>query len=106
MAKYIVEIRNPADDSDRRLIEWSTVSDAPETPAMTREEFSDYYEREYGRRGMLGLPGRLARVDERGTSQYGADDWLDTITVNRSGPNETQATPAEIWHMCMGWRDD
>jgi hypothetical protein len=99
MPKFIVEIRNPDNDSDRRLVEWSTVVDAPVTYGMAEPEFMEYYRTEYGDSGMCGLDARMSRVRKTGTSSYGDRSWTDTIAANRAGPNETHADAAMLWRM-------
>jgi len=105
MGRFIVEIRNPEDDADRRLLEWSTVVDAPVTYGMREDEFTDYYQAEYGNEGMRELPARMARVREKGTSAYDDESWEDTALVcNRAGPDETQVDAAMLWKLCVADR--
>jgi hypothetical protein len=98
MGRFIVEIRNPEDDADRRLLEWSTIVDAPVTYGMDEAEFTTYYRSEYGNDGMREFPSRMARVREKGTSAYDDDSWESTALVcNRAGPDETRADAAMLW---------
>jgi hypothetical protein len=101
MPRYIVEIRNPENDSDRRLLEWSTVSDAPNTHGMTPSGFVNWYVAEYGASSRRELVARLQRVAAAGTSEGGAKDWTDTVTVNRAGPRESRLPTAKLWAMCV-----
>ena len=100
MGRFIVEIRNPEDDADRRLLEWSTVVDAPVTYGMREDEFRTYYRNEYGNDGMRQLDDRMTRVREKGTSAHDDESWEDTALVcNRAGPDETQADAAMLWKL-------
>lgn len=89
MGRFIVKL-------DDWYLEWSTVSDAPVTRGMSREDFDAHYRERYGSEGMRELPARMERVDEKGTSSFMYDDAKGTIEYNRAGPNETTATRAEI----------
>jgi hypothetical protein len=64
--------------------------DSPVTFGMTRKEFEQYFQEEYGRSSMDELQGRMVRVDARGTSSHHDDDECvdDTIWLNRAGPKE------------------
>ena len=97
MGRFIVEIRNPNDDADRRLLVWSTFGDAPITYGMSSAAFAEYTRIEDGEQGLRELPERMARVREKGTSSHVHASWLDVIECNRAGPNETDLSPAEIW---------
>jgi hypothetical protein len=99
MPRFIVEIRNPDDESDRRLLEWSTVVDAPVTYGMTEAQFRASYREEYGSRGMLGLDARLERVRQHGTSCVEPCTVEYLTAGNRAGPNETCADAALIWRL-------
>ena len=90
MGKYIIKLGD-------YYLEWSTVVDAPVTYGMTLDEFKGYYEWEYGQQGMYTLPGRLERVEEKGTSCYDDSDVDATIIGNRAGPDETELTKDEIY---------
>lgn len=75
--------------------EWSEIVDAPVTKGMSLEKFREYYNAEYGRKGMEQLPERLARVEEKGCSHL--FETLDEfISVNRAGDNEECLTKEEL----------
>lgn len=68
-------------------IEWSTITDAPVTFGMTREEFEAHYREQNGAQGMKELPARLARVDATGTSSMLPEHQSadDVMWLNRAG---------------------
>jgi hypothetical protein len=96
MSRVIVEIRNPADDADRRLMMWCTIVDAPITFGMDRETFGAWY-REWDVGGGEDLGVRLARVDVAGTSAAWAHDWREVVGGNRAGPDESLISVSDIW---------
>jgi hypothetical protein len=77
-------------------LEWSTISDAPTTRAMTLDEFWRYYSDQYGVVGLQGLPSRMVRVEAKGTSDVDDDSVDDTIDCNRAGAGETELTRAQL----------
>ncbi len=95
MSRVIVEIRNPEDDSDRRLMMWCTIVDAPATFGMTRAQFAAWYQDDTEL--SEDLAGRMARVDAWGTSARGAYSWLDIAGANRAGANEACLDAAGLW---------
>ena len=95
MGRFIIKLHDEGTDY---YLEWSTVVDAPVTYGLTRQEFEEYYRKQYGQVGMDGLADRMTRVDRVGTSSClswhkSADDHL---SGNRAGPDETEATRDEI----------
>ena len=64
-------------------------------PALTRVELEKWYRDEYGKSGMLGLPERIKRATDTGTSAMGGtiDGHIDS---NRCGPREGKITKAEF----------
>ena len=90
MPNYIIKIRD-------HYLEWSTVSDAPETFGMTLTEFRDYYRDEYGRASMDSLDKRLSRVEQNGVSALNYKSVADLIRTNRAGPSESTLTIDEIY---------
>ena len=52
---------------------------------MTLDEFKEYYQNEYGRKGMDDLDERLARVLEKGTSARDDDSVKETVSWNHAG---------------------
>ncbi len=89
---------------ESRYLEWSTIVDAPVTWGMTIEEFREYYREEYGAIGMRGLPDRIVRVEEKGTSFRYDDQLIDTIAHNRAGANESTISHDEIWKIYVDER--
>jgi len=91
MPRYIVKLHD-------HYFEWSTIVDAPVTFGMTLDEFTEYYEAEYGHDGMRDLPERLARVEEYGTSGLCGQTPNDLISgYNRAGPDECYLTLNEVY---------
>lgn len=96
MGQYIVKLK------EHYLI-WSSTVDAPISEGMNLHDLKDWIREEYGRQGMEQLPARLARVEAKGTSSKGDDDALDTIWLNRAGPDEKPLTIVGIYrHYCLG----
>ena len=81
MPRYILKL-------DEWYFEWSTIVDAPVTYGMTLEDFKNHYRFEYGKQGMKGLPARLERVEESGTSAIPRQTADELITFNRAGDME------------------
>ena len=91
---------------DDHYLEWSTVVDAPVTFGMTLEEFTEYYQAEYGRSGMREFEDRMERVQEKGTSAFLYDSADDLIAHNRAGKNETCLSKEQIIdYYCRKIRD-
>lgn len=77
---------------------WSTVVDAPITHAMTQAQLERYVKRNYGQRGLDGLPAQLARIKAKGASWFDSEkDLAATLAGNRAGPDETYLTADEIY---------
>lgn len=94
MPRYICKVIDL--DKKEYYFEWSTVVDAPVTFGMSLEEFKEYYKERYGLEGLKGLPERLERVEEKGTSSR-VDESVQTLFEhNRAGPNESCFTFEEI----------
>lgn len=89
MSRAIVKIKD-------KYLEWSSIVDGPVTHTMTLEEFKDYYEREYGRRGMKRLTEDLKRVEKVGNStrRFKTDEL---IRGNRAGRGDEELTIDEIY---------
>jgi len=81
---------------DGLYFEWSTIVDAPRTYGMTLEEFTAYYQDEYGHSAMVDFDDRMLRVEAIGTSSRLHRDIADLIAWNRAGVAEGVATRAEI----------
>jgi len=106
MPKFIVKLEG-------YYFEYSTIVDAPVTFGMSLDEFKEYYQVEYGRQGMNGLPERLERVEAKGSSAIDREDATDTLSGNRAGPNESELTVEQIYQAyCLrqpildGWLPD
>ena len=93
MPRYIVKLQH---GNTPYYLEWSTIVDAPVTYGMSLEEFNEYYKDTYGTDGMHGLPERMARVEEKGTSAINDDSGHETISFNRAGKNETCLSVEQI----------
>ena len=95
MSTYIIKL--PCDGDDYYLL-WSSIVDAPVSYGMTLGEFLEEYKERYGTQGMEGLPERMKRVEESGTSdrisRAPVRKWIESY--NRAGENETQLTFDEI----------
>lgn len=76
--------------------EFSTVSDSPSSYVMTREEFKDWYAKEYGQVGLRELPERMARVDAKGTSCVDDSSAYDTVRQNRADHGEKHLSLKQI----------
>lgn len=96
MGQYIIKLK------EHYLI-WSSIVDAPLTYGMNLQELEELIQDEYGAQGMSNLPTRLERVEKKGTSSMQDDSAVDTIWLNRAGPNESTLTIEGIYrHYCLG----
>lgn len=102
MPKYILSHMH----GDVRLYhEFSTIVDAPVTPAMTFEEFRGYYREEYGRDSMDRLQERLNRAALRGSSRaIGRASFEEEICCNRAGAKESRLSMPEYIAMIESMR--
>lgn len=89
MGKYIIKL-------DDYYMEWTTISDAPATFGMSLDEFKEYYQEEYGNKGMEDLPKRLERIEKYGSSSIVPKSAEDVIFLNRAGYNEKTLSRSEI----------
>jgi hypothetical protein len=90
-----------------RYFEWSTVVDSPVTPAMSREEFAEYYKGEYGRRDFeADFEARVERAEKNGTSAMTPTSLKEMTTYNRAGPNERRISLKKILKMVEDWRNE
>ena len=88
MPNYIIKI-------EERYLEWSTISDAPNSWAMPLDLFKRWYAVEHGLEAMPRLEARIKRVNYDGCSAY--DYSLeDILRHNRAGPDETHLPAREI----------
>lgn len=93
MANYIVKI--PHNGKDYYLI-WDTNVDAPAIYGCSLRALKDYYQQEYGEKGLHDLSERLIRVEEKGVSSHIHDSFDELIICNRAGENEEELTKQEI----------
>lgn len=70
---------------DGFFFEWSTIVDAPVSPAMTKSEFNAYWLHRHGSQGMSELEDRLARAEATGSSSFRAMSVRDCVRGNRAG---------------------
>ena len=81
---------------DGRFLQWSTVTDAPDTFGMPRAEFEAWYREEYGRRGSVDLAVRLERAVNFGTSDPFGGDLAGLASGNRAGPDEVELSLEDV----------
>lgn len=81
---------------DNLYFEWSTVVDAPISPAMTLAEFLAYYEQQYGVNQLANLPNRLKRANEFGCSAIPPMTIQECVIANRAGSREKALTFDEL----------
>jgi hypothetical protein len=95
MPSYIIKLGG-------KYLEWSTISDAPNTYGMDLDEFKDWYIKRELQNIESDLKARLRRVEKYGTSLNDTNkqlcmDFLDVlISENRCGPNEEPLTKSQI----------
>jgi hypothetical protein len=76
---------------------WSSVADAPTTNLMTLPELKEHILQTEGYEGLSGLPRRLNRVEQRGTSSLTGGTLKSLLAHNRAGPDESRlATEAQF----------
>ncbi len=94
MPRYIVKL---TDENVDYYMEWSTIVDAPITFGMSLEEFKEYYQEEYGRRGMEDeFENRMKRVEKKGTSSIIDSSVEAVISCNLAGDEGECLTRQEI----------
>ena len=71
-----------------KYCEWSTVVDAPVTYLMSKDDFTTFYQEEYGLAGLRDLPARMERVEIQGTSSFLGMTAQDLLVSNRAGEEE------------------
>lgn len=91
---------------DGMFFEWTTMSDAPVTYGLSREEFEAYYRDEYGRSGMEGLPRRIERAIQFGTSCYLGTTFDDLVRTNHAGPKGKRLSRDELIAFLKNRADD
>ncbi len=96
MPTYIVKVIHP-DDGRELFAEWSTIVDAPVSLFMELEEFKSHYLTLYGTEGMHGLPRRLERVYQTGSSaRHIEESGYELLSCNRAGENEREMGVSEL----------
>lgn len=87
MPTYIIKHTLPTGED--RYLAWSTIVDAPVTYGVTLQELRDYWQGEYGRRGLADLDRRLANG--------GDPETLARVQpTNRAGVDETRLSIEQI----------
>lgn len=90
MSRYILKVED-------QYLEWETMVDAPTTFGMSLEEFTKYYQEEYGRRAMkYEFESRMQRVEERGNSSVIGQTTDDILNINHAGKDGTTITKEQI----------
>lgn len=82
-----------------KIVEWSTIVDAPITQPMTREELQEYIREQYGEEGLRRLPSRLVDMDLYGASS--GETPREAVTCNRAGEGETEMSYVQL----CAWAD-
>lgn len=83
--------------TDGRFLEYSTISDSPNTLSMSEAELRVWYRDEYGRKAYEHeFEERLARTKANGHSGRGKETAESAIICDRSGPDETPLTLEQI----------
>ena len=79
-----------------RYMEWSTIVDAPVSPALAIDDFREWYRDKYGRVGLRDFENDLEEIDERGTN-YNYTKLETVVELNRAGEKEARITLDEIY---------
>src|ERR1700732_4679174 len=91
---------------DGLFFEWSTVVDAPVSPAMTKAEFNVYWLNQHGTQGMTDLEDRLARAESRGCSSHREMSARNCVEGNRAGDREVELSFDEVIDVVKRERPD
>lgn len=78
-----------------KFMQWSSVTDAPESPLLSEDLFTQYWKDEYGRSGVIDFPRVMETTKQRGCS-YGGMTVNEVISNNRAGEKEKKLTKAQI----------
>lgn len=82
---------------DGKFMQWSSVTDAPETPLLPEPLFQNYWYAEYGRSGWVDYANMMALAKEKGTSVRFGNETVDSIIKeNRAGDKEKKLTKKQI----------
>lgn len=100
MPRYICKLEH---EGQPIYFEWSTIVDAPVTYGMTLEQFTEYYQEQYGRQGMFDFEERMKRVEAKGTSAHNYRDVEEVIAANRAGPDEKALSKEELVKSLMDY---
>lgn len=103
MGSYIIRLET---DDGPRYAEWSTVVDAPTTKGMPLAQLRRWYRRRFGETGMSELTARLARADAKGTSAINHASLVQTVWLNRAGPDETMLSLPGLRALILDGADD
>jgi len=96
-------------EGKRYFVEHSTISDAPQSAALLKEEFIEYYCKHspYKKEHALEeLEPRLIRAAERGSSAIQRETFEDLILCNRVGDREATLNPEEYKRLVLSWRSN
>lgn len=93
MSRLIVKL---TDGNDSFYLEWSSVVDAPVTPGMSLEDFTEHIRWRYGMEGIKALPERMERVEKYGTCSVYGETATEAMSFNRAGESETRLTYTQI----------
>lgn len=63
---------------------------------LTLEQLKEWYEFEYGKRGMVDFDQRIERCMVKGTSSLIDNSLEDCVSLNRAGPRETRLSFQEF----------
>lgn len=87
------------DGKSECFMEWSTISDGPNTSPGTEADLRAYIKEQYGQVGMHKLDERIIRCRHRGHSLRGTESnssLEEALACNRAGKDETRMTVAQM----------
>lgn len=96
-------------DGKAYYMEWSTISDGPNTFGMSLEEFMAFSRDEHGRaycENEWELPARMKRVEEYGSSSRSNPTVDEVIELNRAGKEGGWLSKEEILEFFCRNRDE
>lgn len=87
------------------FFEWSSIVDAPVSPIMTSEEFSEYYKQEYGNQDWQQNFGQRAnRAVMYGTSSQYPMSLQAMISGNHAGPDGSELSFPQVIDLVLSAR--
>ena len=90
MGKCIIKL-------DDKFLQWSSVTDAPETPLLPEPLFAQYWKDEYGRSGIVDYANMIDLAKKNGHSiRFSKETVNSIIRHNRAGKNDKRLTKDEI----------